>query len=85
MANLDPPPNVPPRRKLDVEQPMAVGNFAKQGAVAIYALAAIILAGVAVYMAVVEQRPLMSGWVAAPAIGAVWFGLRLFMILGSRK
>ena len=64
---------------------MAVGSLAKQGAVAIYALAAIILAGVAVYMAAVEQRPLMSGWVAAPAIGAVWFGLRLFMILGSRK
>jgi hypothetical protein len=79
------PPLVPPRRKLDVEQPIGVGGMAKQGAVAIYALAAIVLAGVAVYMAVVEQRPLMSGWVAAPAIGAVWFELRLFMILGSRK
>jgi hypothetical protein len=79
------PPGLTPRRKLDVEQPIGVGNFAKQGAIAIYALAAIILAGVAVYMAVVEQRPLMSGWIAAPAIGAVWFGLRLFMILGSRK
>jgi hypothetical protein len=33
----------------------------------------------------IEQRPLMSGWVAAPAIGALWFGLRLFMILGSRR
>jgi hypothetical protein len=79
------PPGLSPRRKLDVEQPIGVGNFARQGAVAIYALAAIILAGVAIYMAVAEQRPLMSGWVAAPAIGAVWFGLRLFMILGSRK
>jgi hypothetical protein len=78
-------PTPPTRRKLDIEQPMAVGNFARQGAMAIYALAAIILAGVAVYMAVVEQRPVLSGWVAAPAIGAVWFGLRLFMILGSRK
>lgn len=79
------PQSLPPRRKLDIEQPMNTGSLAKQGAVAIYALAAIVLAGVAVYMAVVEQRPLMTGWVAAPAIGAVWFGLRLFMILGSRK
>jgi hypothetical protein len=79
------PPNLPPRRKLDVEQPIGVGGFARQGAIAIYGLAAIVLAGAALYMAVVEQRPLMSGWVAAPAIGAVWFGLRLFMILGLRK
>jgi hypothetical protein len=75
----------PPRRKLDIEQPIALGGIAKQGAVVMYALAALALLGVAFYMALVEQRPLVSGWVAAPAIGAVWFGLRLFMILGSRK
>jgi hypothetical protein len=79
------PPNLPPRRKLDIEQPIGVGGFAKQGAVVMYALVTIALVGIALYMATVEQRPLMSGWVAAPAIGAVWFGLRLFMILGSRK
>jgi len=77
-------PRPTPRRKLDIEQPMSMG-FARQGAVMIYALAAIVLAGTAVYMGLVEQRPVVSGWVAAPAIGAVWFGLRLFMILGSRK
>ena len=80
-----PPPGSTPRRKLDVEQPIGIGGFAKNGAAAVYGLSALILAGIAVYMAVVEQRPLMTGWVAAPAIGAVWFGLRLFMILGSRK
>jgi hypothetical protein len=79
------PPNLPPRRKLDIEQPIGVGGFAKQGAVVMYAFVTLALVGIALYMAVVEQRPLMSGWVAAPAIGAVWFGLRLFMILGSRK
>jgi hypothetical protein len=79
------PPNMPSRRKLDVEQPIKVGGLAKNGAVVMYALVAVALIGIAIYMAVVEQRPLMTGWVAAPAIGAVWFGLRLFMILGSRK
>jgi hypothetical protein len=51
----------------------------------IYALITVALVAVALYMALIEQRPLMSGWVAAPAIGALWFGLRLFMILGSRR
>jgi hypothetical protein len=79
------PPGLTPRRKLDVEQPIAVGGIAKNGALVTYALVTVALIGIALYMAVVEQRPVMSGWVAAPAIGAVWFGLRLFMILGSRK
>jgi hypothetical protein len=76
---------LPPRRKLDIEQPISVGGFAKNGAVVMYALVTVALIGIAAYMAVVEERRLMSGWVAAPAIGAVWFGLRLFMIVGSRK
>lgn len=64
---------------------MAMGGIARQGAVVIYGLVTVALIAVALYMALVEQRPLMSGWVAAPGIGALWFGLRLFMILGSRK
>ena len=80
-----PPPNVPPRRKLDIEKPIGMGGVARQGGVVIYGLVTAALVGVALYMALVQQRPLMSGWVAAPAIGAVWFGLRLFMLLGSRK
>lgn len=64
---------------------MALAGVVQRGAVVMYALAAVALVGVALYMAVAEQRPLVSGWVAAPAIGALWFGLRLFMILGSRK
>jgi hypothetical protein len=81
----DRPPNLPPRRKLDIEQPIAAGGFGRQAAILLYAIVAVALAGIAFYMAVAEERPLVSGWVAAPAIGAVWFGLRLFMILGSRK
>ncbi|HJS80363.1 MAG TPA: hypothetical protein VJ748_07030 [Vitreimonas sp.] len=79
------PPNLPPRRKLDIEQAIGMGGVAQRGAVMIYALITVALVAVALYMALIEQRPLMSGWVAAPAIGALWFGLRLFMILGSRR
>lgn len=79
------PPDLPKRRRLDIERPIGVGGMVQNGAIVMYALTTIALLGLALYMAVVEQRPLMSGWVAAPAIGAIWFGLRLFMILGSRK
>lgn len=79
-----PPPNLPPRRKLDVEQPLGIGGM-RQGAVVVYAIATLVLIGVAFYMAVVEQRSLTSAWVAAPAIGAAWFGLRTFMTMNSGK
>ena len=79
------PPFLPRRRKLDIERPIGLGGFAKRGAVVMYALATVALIGIALYMAAVEQRPLMSAWVAAPAIGALWFGLRLFMIWGSKN
>jgi hypothetical protein len=78
------PPQLPRRRRLDVEQPIGIGGVAQRGALVIYALATVALVGVAFYMALIEQRPLMSGWVAGPAIGALWFGLRVFMIWGSK-
>ncbi len=80
-----PPPNLPPRKRLDIEKPIGVGGFAQQGALLLYGLVTVALIGVALYMALVEQRPLVSPWVAAPAIGAVWFALRLFMMWGSRN
>lgn len=57
----------------------------RQGMVFVYAALAVGLAGLAVYMGLVAGRPLVSGYVAAPAIGALWFGLRLFMMLGARR
>ncbi len=79
------PPDPPPRRKLDIERPIGVGGAVQQSALFIYALVTVALIAIALYMALIEQRPLLSGWVVAPAIGAVWFGLRLFMIWGSSK
>lgn len=78
------PPHLPPRRRLDAERPISVGHVAQRGALVIYAFATVALLAMALYMALIEQRPLMSGWVAGPAIGAVWFALRLFMIWGSK-
>jgi hypothetical protein len=48
-----------------------------------YAIATVGLAGLALYMALVEGHEPMSAYVAGPAIGAVWFALRTFMTWGS--
>lgn len=39
----------------------------------------LMMVGLAVYMGVYEKRPLMSPYVIAPLVGAVWFGIRLFI------
>lgn len=76
------PPNLPPRRKLDIEQPLG-GNALKSGKLMIYTVIAVVLGGLAAYNALVQHLDLTSPYVIAPAIGAVWFALRLFMIWSS--
>lgn len=81
------PPSRPelPRVKARLPfDPNAFNRPVHRGAVFLYAVLTLGLAGVAVYMAVVVGHALTSGYVAGPAIGAVWFGLRLFMMLGKR-
>lgn len=75
----------PPRRKARLpfeERPF--GGAARRGALLIYAVLTAGLVGVALYMALMVGHPLTSAYVAGPAIGALWFALRLFMIWGSR-
>ncbi len=79
MTNLDPPPNLPPRKKLAVERPIG-GSAINSGRLLIYGLITLVLAGLAAYNALVQQMDWMSPNVIAPAVGAVWFALRLFMI-----
>jgi hypothetical protein len=74
-----------PRKAPTLPQPISLGGTMRQGMVFVYAVLAVGLAGLGVYMGLVAGHPLVSGYVAGPAIGALWFGLRLFMILGSRK
>jgi hypothetical protein len=64
--------------------PKAFDRPLQRGAVFFYAVLAIGLAVLAVYMALVVGHALTSAYVAAPAIGALWFGLRLFMMLAKR-
>ena len=42
------------------------------------------LAGLAYYMAAIVGHPVASPYVVAPGIGALWFGLRLFMKLAPK-
>ena len=70
--------------RLPFEAPRAPGAAMKQSALIVYGALVVGLIGLALYMALVEKLALTSPWVAAPAIGSLWFGLRLFMVWGSR-
>lgn len=85
MSDVDPPPpsGLTPRKRLPIEEPLNIGM--RFGPVLLYGSLALALAIVAAYGALVGHYPLMSGYVIAPAIGALWFGLRLFMTLNTRK
>jgi hypothetical protein len=84
VTDASPPPSLPPRRKLDIEQPLG-GNALKSSKLIVYAVIAAVLGGLAGYNALVQHLDLTSPYVIAPAIGAVWFALRLFMIWSSRS
>jgi hypothetical protein len=64
--------------------PKAFDRPVQRGALFLYGMLTAGLAGLAVYMATIVGHALTSAYVAAPAIGALWFGLRLFMMLGKR-
>jgi hypothetical protein len=81
-VSAEPPPNLPPRKKLAVEQPLRMDR-AVGGRLLIYGALAVVLAGVGAYNALIQHMPLTSPYVIAPAIGAIWFALRLFMIWSS--
>lgn len=56
-------------------------NAATSARLFLLAALTVAFAAVAGYMALVEHRPLTSAYVIAPAIGALWFAVRLFMQL----
>lgn len=86
MTDAPPPPRKPlPTVKSRLPfDPNPFGRTVRRGAIYIYAIIAAVLVGVAVYMHLAVGHALFSGYVLAPAIGALWFGLRLFMMLGKR-
>jgi len=52
-----------------------------RGKPVMFAAVIIVCAGLAAYMYFVEHMPVMDMRVIAPAVGALWFGVRLFMTL----
>jgi hypothetical protein len=81
-----PPEEGLPRTKgrLPFDTDRASGKAFKTASLLFYAVLVAGLIGLALYMALVVGHPLASAYVAGPAIGALWFGLRLFMIWGSK-
>lgn len=63
---------------------MPGGGGLKRASLAIYTVLVVVLIGVAVYMGAIVGHPLTSPYVVAPVVGALWFGLRLFMTLAPR-
>ncbi|MBL8544072.1 MAG: hypothetical protein JNJ63_09695 [Hyphomonadaceae bacterium] len=80
------PPSREPRVKARLPfEPQPFKGGTRPVVLVLYAALTLGLLGLALYMGLVERLPLTSGYVAAPAIGALWFGLRLFMVFGSRR
>ena len=72
-----------PKGRLPFEQER-LRQPVRSSALLVYGALTAGLIGVALYMALAVGHPLTSAYVAGPAIGALWFALRLFMIWGSR-
>lgn len=80
----EPPPRLPrTKARLPFEERPFKG-VVQRGAVFLYAVLALGLAGLAIYMGVLQHHPLTSPYVLAPGVGAIWFALRLLMTLAPR-
>lgn len=78
MAEPKPPPlyqRRPSRAELTPMRPLS----GKGGKVFVFAVLAAVCGAGAAYMALVQRMPLTDMRVVAPSIGALWFGLRVFM------
>lgn len=82
MTNTNPPPIDPfaKRRRVQFE-PMAMPFAGGSGKSLMFASVVLGCGGLAAYMYFVQHMPLLDPRVIAPAVGALWFGVRLFMTL----
>ncbi|MBL8545245.1 MAG: hypothetical protein JNL81_02205 [Hyphomonadaceae bacterium] len=83
MSESTPPPMYqrrPSRSSLAPLKPLS----GKGGKLFLFAVLAIVCGAAAAYMAVVQHMPVTDMRVVAPAIGALWFGLRVFMHLAPK-
>lgn len=80
MSTPTPPPMYqrrPSRSALTPLKPLS----GKGGKLFMFAVLAVLCGAGAAYMALVQRMPLTDMRVVAPAIGALWFGLRVFISL----
>ena len=72
----------PPNRRQPPQPIQLMGG--QNGRLVLLVALAVACAGAAAYMALVQHLPLTDMRIVAPAIGAMWFGLRIFMNLTPR-
>lgn len=83
--SAEPPPEPElPRVKSRLPFEAAPKPNLRASSLAVYGVLTVGMIALALYTAFVLRLPPTSGYVAGPAIGALWFGLRLFMIWGSK-
>ena len=83
MSNPTPPPMYQRRASRSPLTPIRPLS-GKGGKVFVFAVLAVLCGAGAAYMALVQHMPLTDMRVVAPAIGAFWFGLRVFISLTPR-
>jgi hypothetical protein len=84
MSEDTPPPNpLTNRRRVEFEQ-MPMPFIGGKGKTLLFVSIVVACGGAAAYMFFVQNMPWTDMRVIAPAIGALWFGLRLFMTLTPR-
>jgi hypothetical protein len=79
-----PPDPLASRRRVEF-QPMPLPFTGGRGKTMMFLIILAVCAGASAFMFFVQHMPLSDMRVIAPAIGALWFGLRLFMTLTPRS
>ena len=85
-----PPPLSPPnvtwvKKRLPFDEISPMRSAASSARLVLLGMLTVAFAAVAGYMALVDARPITSPYVLAPAIGALWFAVRLFMQLTPKR
>ena len=80
------PPSWQAKTRLPFEKErLSVRGGVKGASIVLYGLLAVVCVGAALYMGLVVRHPVLSAYVMAPAIGAVWFLARLVMMLSPKR
>lgn len=84
MSDATPPPNPLERRRRVEYAPMAMPFTGNAGKPLLFLAIIAACGGAAAYMYFAQHMPLTDMRVIGPAMGALWFVLRLFMTLTPR-